>query len=73
MFASISDESEVEGGESETEIGATYNVSSDVHYTNNKMNRYVCRLAAMLQQSGKCLLFSSVHGIAGFLVDELQI
>ena len=32
----------------------------------------VCRLAQMWQQSGT-LLFCSCHGIAGFLVDELQI
>ena len=33
------DEAEVESTEGETEMGATYHVSSDVHYTNNKMNR----------------------------------
>ena len=32
----------------------------------------VLRLAPMWQQSGT-LLFCSCHGIAGFLVDELQI
>ena len=36
-------------------------------------NNYVgSRLAPMWQQSGT-LLFCSCHGIAGFLVDELQI
>ena len=34
--------------------------------------RPVPRLAPMWQQSGT-LLFCSCHGIAGFLVDELQI
>ena len=33
---------------------------------------YSLRLAPMWQQSGT-LLFCSCHGIAGFLVDELQI
>ena len=32
----------------------------------------ISRLAPMWQQSGT-LLFCSCHGIAGFLVDELQI
>ena len=32
----------------------------------------IVRLAPMWQQSGT-LLFCSCHGIAGFLVDELQI
>ena len=35
-------------------------------------NQCYPRLAPMLQQSGT-LLFCSCHGIAGFLVDELQI
>ena len=33
---------------------------------------FSCRLAPMWQQSGT-LLFCSCHGIAGFLVDALQI
>ena len=37
-----------------------------------RRDRYQIRLAQMWQQSGT-LLFSSCHGIAEFLVDELQI
>ena len=38
----------------------------------NKIPTLIIRLAPMWQQSGT-LLFCSCHGIAGFLVDELQI
>ena len=37
-----------------------------------KFGSVYIRLAPMWQQSGT-LLFCSCHGIAGFLVDELQI
>ena len=39
---------------------------------NVKFASHLVRLAPMCQQSGT-LLFCSCHGIAGFLVDELQI
>ena len=42
------------------------------HIENRKGASYCVRLAPMWQQSGT-LLFCSCHGIAGFLVDELQI
>ena len=42
------------------------------YYSHRKMIYSINRLAPMWQQSGT-LLFCSCHGIAGFLVDELQI
>ena len=44
----------------------TFKIQSDQNIHQN------VRLAPMWQQSGT-LLFCSCHGIAGFLVDELQI
>ena len=42
-------------------------IKNIIHYANS-----TTRLAPMWQQSGT-LIFCSCHGIAGFLVDELQI
>ena len=42
------------------------------NFYNCENDSYYARLAPMWQQSGT-LLFCSCHGIAGFLVDELQI